>query len=467
MAENKTIRYYLATNSLEYDKKRVAVYARVSREGELKHISIEAQKNNLRDAVNQHPGWEFMDFYVDEGVTGTKMNRPEFNRMMHDAREGKIDIIYTKSVSRFGRNLSAVLVKLHELKSLGVEVIFDSDHISTNNPTALLTLQFNAIQAEATAKQASDYQKWSIRNRFRDGIPNNMRLYGYRMEDHKLIVIPEEAAIVRRIFMMYLSGMGMIAISKALNKEGVPKYSGEKWIDSNIRKILRNEKYAGDMLLQKEYVADYLTKKEKINHGELPQYYVEDAHEPIIDREMFNQVQTEMKRRAELYSGKANTGRRGHRLFSQLLYCGHCHKTMNYKEWISHQYRRAVWVCPDYLRLGGEHCPVYSVREDTLIQVTSEVLQEAGLIKKGTALTNELLKKHIAYINANENHLLEYHLLSGDVITKTWQYESRKKSWTPEMREKARERAFIQNANAKASYIMMDNCSMKGGTYAK
>ena len=433
------------------ERKRVAVYARVSREGEWKHRSIEAQKENLRQYINQHANWEFVDFYVDEGVSGTKMNRPAFNRLLRDAREHKVDIILTKTVSRLGRNIKAVLKVLEELRELGVTVIFDNDHLNTADPDHMLALQMLGVQAEDQARRVSEYQRWAIRNRFKEGIPTYTRLYGYEMKDHQLIVVPEEAEVVKRIFEMYLSGMGVKAISKKLNEEHVPKFNEANWTDSTIHKMIRNEKYMGDMLLQKKYVSDYLTKTLKVNHGELPQYYVVESHEPIISKETFEKVQAEIERRNKLYHKqikgiKDKDSERGHRLFSQLLFCGHCHKVMFYKKCLNGGYTRKVWVCTDYMELGKDFCPVYSIREDILIKVTREVLEEAGLIKQDMKLTNELLKKYIERIYANENHQLEYHLLNGEIITKTWAYESRSKSWTPEMREEARKRATIENA---------------------
>jgi len=451
MIEERTIRHSLVYSVAQLEEKKVAVYARVSRQGEMKHHSIEMQKENLKSQIEEHPGWKFTDIYVDEGYTGTKMDRPAFNRMMDDARHHKIDIILTKAVSRFGRNLKAVLGVLEELRSLDVTVIFDNEQISTANPESMLSLQMLAINAETEARQNSEYQKWSIRNRFKEGIPNYTRMYGYIMKNHKLEIIPEEAEVIKRIFKMYLDGKGIYGIAKELNKEGVPKYSGDKWIGSSIYRILTNEKYAGDLLLQKKYVVDYLTKTERPNRGVLPQYFVTNAHEPIIDRETFDQVQAEIKRRAEVFDVPSIVKTRGHQLFSQLLYCAHCGAVMHYKLHQHDGYKRKIWVCSDYMRFGARYCPVYSVREDTLIKVTNEVLQEAGLIKPDTPLTNDLLKKYIQRIYADEDHRLEYHMVDGSVITKTWEFESRSKSWTPEMREKARVRALEQHAKQKGS----------------
>lgn len=434
----------------QYETKRVAVYARVSREGELKHQSIESQMENLKDYIASNPDWEFAGFYVDEGITGTKLNRPEFNRMMQDARSGNIDIILTKTVSRFGRNTAAVLKTLQELKSLGITVVFDSNNISTDDPNCLIRLQYESIMAEHVAKQNSENMKWAIRNRFEEGIPNNMQIYGYRMVNHQLQVMPEEAEIVRIIFELYLAGMGRQAIAKKLNEEKIPSFTGGLWSLTSISHILCNEKYTGDMLLQKWYVPDFITKTAVLNRGDLPQFLVSDSHEAIVDRTTFERVQKEIARRETQFWTCHNndSSQRGAKLMSQLVRCGHCGKSIYYK--LSHgSSKRKLWVCKTHIEQGAIYCPIKPIREDILIDTTREVLLTENLIKDSTTLTNDLLKQLIQVIIAKDNQELEYHLMNGKIIAKAWQYESRSKSWTPEMKQKARERALAQHAKRK------------------
>ena len=302
-----TIRHKIATNLDQFKRKRVAVYARVSREGAEKHRSMEAQEENLRAYIGKHPGWIFVGVYADEGVTGTKMNRPEFNRMMKDARAGKIDIILTKAVSRFGRNTARVLKVLQELKELDVIVIFDSEQISTADSDCLIRLQYNSIMAEHEAEQNSKNKKWSVKHHFQKGIPSFFRIYGYRMVDNQLQVVPEEAVIVRRIFEMFLDGLGKLAISKKLNEDGIPSFYGNMWTPTSIYNILLNEKYTGDLLLQKWYVPDFKTKTGVLNRGALDKYFVEDAHEAIITRDIFDKTQQEIERRKKIYGKEKRT----------------------------------------------------------------------------------------------------------------------------------------------------------------
>lgn len=444
----KTIRTTLASSLKQFEKKKVAVYARVSREGELKHHSIEAQKANLKQDINQRPDWEFVDFYVDEGISGTKMNRPEFNRMMADARNGKIDIILTKTVSRFGRNTAGVQKILRELKGLDVTVIFDNENISTDNPDSMFYLQFLGIQAEAEAKQTSDYQKWAIRNRYKEGIPNNARPYGYIMVNHHLEVVPEEAEIVKRIYAMFLAGKGKTSICKELNDEGVLSPWGEKWQHPSILRILINEVYVGDLLLQKGYIDNFLTKHKKRNCGELPMYLVTDAHEAIIDRDTFGRVQSEIACRRKLNPGLNKSIKKEPRLFSQLITCGHCGMSIYFKDYHGGT-KRKMWICKTHIELGNSHCPVKCIREDVLINLTKEILLQENLIKEDTLLTNQLLKTHIKRIIAKADKKLEYQLHNGKTITRVWKNPSRSNSWTPEMRQRARERTLAQNAKRK------------------
>ena len=448
MSNNKIIRRTLDDLINDLKKKRVVVYARVSSEGAMKHHSIEAQTENLMSYIEKHPGWEYVGSYVDEGVTGTKFDRPAFSRMLDDARAGKIDIILTKSVSRMGRNSRALFKTLQELKELGVTVIFDSERISTDNQQAMLRLQYNGIMAEKTAETISRYQKAAIQARYQQGIPNSGRPYGYIMVDHQYQIVPEEAEIVKRIYKMYLAGMGKHKISKLLNHEGIKTQLNVLWQDSTIYNIIRNEVYAGDLLLQKSYVRDFLTKKKVTNKGERAQYYVQNAHEAIIDRDTFNKVQQEIARREQHYGGHNHAQTKESRLFSQLVRCDHCKSAIYYKRQYGDKIRK-TWVCKHHIALGPDYCPVKPIREDILTNATREVLISEKLIKEDTPLTNELLKKHIQIIIAKENYELEYHLQSGSVITKSCKCPSRSKSWTPEMRQKAREIALIQHARKK------------------
>lgn len=448
--QKRTIRYVAETDLSRFRTKRVAVYARISSAGEMKHHSIVMQEESLRNDIENHPGWQCVGCYIDEGVTGTKLNRPALDRLMADARAGKIDIITTKTVSRLGRNASAVQVILQELKELGVIVIFENDHISTDNPESSFYLQYLGIQAEAEAKQNSDYQRWSTRNRFKQGIPSYNRLYGYQMKNHQLIIIPKEAEVVKRIFKMYLEGMGKIKIAKLLNQEGIKTINGGSWSQSSIHDILHNEKYTGDMILQKWHTTNYLTKAHKRNYGEIPRYLLEGTHEAIISKETYEKVQQETARRNTLHLRPSPTVS-SNRPFYHLLICSHCGKYFNYKYRKNNGYPREIWTCDKHLQQGVNACPIKPIREDILLETTKNVLQQKKLIRSDDTLTNELIRKHLGRIIVGDDHTLKYQFLDGTTTTKTWQYQSRSRSWTPEMRQKARERALEQHRKKRAS----------------
>ncbi|MBQ2623202.1 recombinase family protein [Candidatus Saccharibacteria bacterium] len=460
MNQEKYISYIPRSDLKQFSKKRVAVYSRVSRESEEKHHSIEMQMEHLEHYIESHPGWVFVDHYVDEGVTGTKLSRPAFNRMMEDCRSGKIDIILTKTVSRFGRNMAAVLDVIKELRELDVTVIFDNENLNTANPDTNFRLQFQGIQAEIESKQNSENQKWAIRNRFKAGIPTSNRTYGYQVVSSQYIVIPEEAKVVKQIYEMYLSGMGLMAIAKKLNQDNITTINGVKWRPSTLKGVLTNEKYTGDLLLQKTYRDHYLTKRKVANHGELPQYLIEDEHEAIITKETFALAQKERERRKrknEQAKDKAKNNKAfishkenpSTKLFTRLIRCSECKTYFNYKH-ISGNNRK-LWVCRNFLELGKDACPNKSIPENILISITTKILEERGLIKQSDPLTNELLIRHISKIIAYKDQTLEYHLVSSEVVTISWQFISRKESWTPEMKKKAREKALIRHAKKRAN----------------
>ena len=460
-ATTRTIRETSDTTLRLFETKKVAVYARVSRESEVKHHSIEAQKQYLKEYINQHPFWDFAGYYVDEGVTGTKLDRPALNRMIDDAKEGKIDIILTKSVSRLGRNTSAVLKLLQELKEMDVTVVFDTEHISTADPEGMFYLQSQCIMAEATSKQNSDYQKWAIRNRFKEGIPSYFRIYGYKMIDHQLYIVPEEAEVIKRIFDMYLSGMGHESIARQLTNEGIPSPENNRWRRLAVFRILTNERYTGDLLLQKWYRENHISKKTKRNKGDLPQYLIVDAHEAIISKEVFEATQAEIERRAKKVkktvtkakvTGTGNPKADQPRLFTRLIHCGVCGGMYKYKYLTMRSNNREVWICRNYFELGKEYCETKAIPENILIRTTLEVLLEQKLIKgciSDSQLTSKLIHKHIQKIIAYANQTLEYHLKNGEIVTKEWRFDSRSKSWTPEMRQRARERTLAQQAKRK------------------
>ncbi len=287
------------------ERKRVAAYARVSSGKDAMLHSLSAQISYYNDLIGNRGDWELAGIYADEALTGTKEDRPEFQKMLTDCRNGKIDMVITKSLTRFARNTVTLLATVRELKLLEVDVYFEKENIHTLSSDGELMLTLLASFAQEESRSASENQKWRIQKMFEEGRPNTARMLGYRLVDGTLQIVPEEAAIVKMIFSDYLSGMGRNVIVKKLNRMGVPTMYGGLWRESTLYCILTNEKYTGNMLLQKTYILDHISKKTIVNHGERDMYYVENSHEAIIDKETFDRVQQELSRRASLFPVKA------------------------------------------------------------------------------------------------------------------------------------------------------------------
>ncbi len=319
-----TLTRFTATPITEQKKRRVAGYARVSTDHDDQFTSYEAQIDYYTNYIKSRDDWEFVDVYTDAGITGTSTKHREgFKRMVADALDGKIDLIVTKSVSRFARNTVDSLTTIRQLKENGIECYFEKENIWTFDGKGELLLTIMSSLAQEESRSISENCTWGQRKRFADGkvtVPFN-RFLGYdRGPDGNLVVNREQAAIVQRIYAMFLQGMTYNGIAQQLTDDGILSPGGKpKWNTSAVKSILSNEKYKGCALLQKTYTVDYLTKKKKVNEGEIPQYYVEDNHEAIIDPDTFEMVQREMEKR-----GKGRKYHSGVHTFSSKIRCGEC-----------------------------------------------------------------------------------------------------------------------------------------------
>lgn len=283
-------------------KKRVAAYCRVSSGSEEQLGSLNAQTSYYEKYINDNPDYLFAGIYTDEGISGTDLKKREaFNRLMQDARDGQIDMIITKSLSRFGRNTLDCLKSLRELKSINVDVFFEKEqiHSLTSQGEVLISLISAVAQTESLA--LSENVKWGIRRKYERGhvqsIPSGKFLGYDKDQQGNLIINPAQAEIIRRIYQEFLDGYGTYQIARHLTNEKVPMaYGGKEWCASHIKKVLTNEKMKGDTRFQKTYNADYLTKKRAKNNGELPQYYIQGSHPGIIDRDTWECVQLELER---------------------------------------------------------------------------------------------------------------------------------------------------------------------------
>ncbi len=421
---------------------RVAAYARVSSDKDAAFHSLEAQTDYYKEYVAMQPDWELVAIYSDDGISGTTINRPEFQRMLQDCRDGKIDLVITKSITRFARNTVILLETIRELKRLGIDVYFEKENMNSISPDGELLITLLAMYAEEEARSASENQKWRIRKRFEKGEPWVGKMLGYRLVDGKLVVVPEEAEIVRQIFADYLSGMGRYGIAKKLKLSGVIPANGNTWSDTSIRRILTNEKYAGNLLLQKTYRNDFRTKQDLRNCRNVQQYYVENDHEAIIDKEIFEKVQIEIATRAARCKYNKKYADVKSHMFCGILQCGKCSRHYKYYRTNAKKYDKPIWACPNYYMLGKDICPSQKIPEDILIERTKEIL-------KSPELSREILLEQIKCIVVPAHNRLRYFLKDGTVVDVNWQHRSRRESWTPEMKEAARQRALAQHKEEK------------------
>lgn len=414
--------------------RRVAAYARVScSKDEMLH-SLAAQVSYYSELIQRNPEWQYIGVYADEAETGTKDSRPEFQRLLADCRAGQIDLVLTKSISRFARNTVTLLEVVRELKALGVGVFFEEQNIYSLNGDGELMLTILASYAQEESRSVSENQKWRIRKDYGEGrTSGSIRMYGYDYKAGMLTVIPEEANVVRMIFSDYLSGLGKNAIMKKLKKLGIPTKLGGEWEESTVSSILKNEKYMGDICLQKGFIRDHLSKQWKPNHGELPKYYVENSHEAIIDRETFNAVQDEMARRAI----KANhPQKRSFSEFTGRIHCDRC--GANFRKKINGsgtKYAKNLWACATYTYQGKHECPAKRIPEAILKAKCAEVL---GLQVYDPAV---FIAK-VETINVPDDGVLVFHFKNGTEQTVHWENPSRRESWTDEMKQAARARAL-------------------------
>ncbi|PYG85717.1 DNA invertase Pin-like site-specific DNA recombinase [Ruminiclostridium sufflavum DSM 19573] len=375
------------------------------------------------------PRWKYVGVYADEALTGTKDARPEFQRLIKDCRNGKIDMVITKSIARFARNTVTMLEIVRELKLLGIDVYFEKENIHSLSGDGELMLTILASYAQEESRSVSENCKWRIRKRFAQGELVSLRfMFGYRIEKGEVEVDPETADIVRMIFEDYIDGMGGSLIAKKLREMGVPALRGGTWNAERVVAIIKNEKYTGNALLQKKYVSDHLTKKEVWNKGRLPQYYSEDTHPAIIDMETFEMAQEIMERRRNRFGNKKDVTPNKYP-FSGKIVCESCGK--NYKRKVTAG--KPYWQCSTFLQDGKDYCHAKQIPEDILHTVTAAAL---GL----AVFETEAFTDRIAEIRVPEANKLVFVFHDGRFVERVWHDRSRADSWTDEMKQAARDR---------------------------
>ena len=409
-------------------KTRVAAYARVSCDKDTMLHSLEAQISYYRNYICRDPEWEFAGIYADEAKTGTKEGREQFQRMLTDCRDGKIDMIITKSVSRFARNTVTLLKTVRELKALGIDVYFEEQNIRTKSAEGELMLTLLASFAQEESQSCSENCKWRIHKGFEAGQASTCTMLGYRLVNGKITLVPEEAEIAKRIFDLYLDGCGQQKICNILNAEGITTRFGCEWHMASVRSILTNEKYSGDLKLQKYYVRDHLSKEKVVNHGEKKMYWVTDDHEPIVSKEQFEAVQLRLRQQSE---GRPHI-KNPESVFSRKIRCAGCGK--NYRRKTTRS--GVVWCCSTFNQKGQKYCP-------TSKAIPEETLKQAAAVVMGLREFDEAeFGSRIERIEACPDNLLHFVFRDGRMVDYTWRDRSRAESWTQEMREAARQKAL-------------------------
>ena len=408
---------------------RVVAYARVSSGKDAMLHSLSAQVSYYSDLIQQHSGWIYCGAYADEAMTGTKDDREGFQRLLKECRDGNVDMVITKSISRFARNTVTLLETVRELKSRGVDVYFEEQCIHTISAEGELMMTILASYAQEESLSASENQKWRIKHSFEDGRPWNGTILGYRYTDGVYTIVPEEAEIVKSIFSDYLSGMGTSAIAKKLNAAGILTRKGNRWGHTAVDKVLKNEAYTGNLLLQKTYRENHITKRMLVNCGELPMYCAENSHEAIIGQETFEAVQSEMACRAKK-SKKLGITKQTHP-FTGKMVCSICGKNYLCKPTPT----GPVWICSTFNLQGKAFCASKQIPEETLLKVTAEVLGNE-------VFDEQSFKDHVVDILVCANNTLIYRFADGTHTEKCWEDRPRSQSWTEEMKSEARRKAL-------------------------
>ena len=407
-----------------------AAYARVSSGKDAMLHSLSAQVSYYSELIQKNPEWRFCGVYADEAMTGTKDNRENFQKMLAECRAGNLNLIITKSISRFARNTVTLLETVRELKDLGVDVYFEEQQIHSLSSDGELMLSILASYAQEESLSASENQKWRIRKDFEQGKVSSLQMLGYkRNHDGVLEIIPDEAEIVRLIFNSYLSGIGKLAIANMLNEMQISTINGCEWTAEAIKRILTNEKYCGELMLQKFYSENHLTKRKMKNAGQFPKYYVEAAHEPIINKSDFEIVQSLLKTKAKKFQSETETT--AAYPFTGMIQCGCCGKNYRRKTTAT----GIFWCCATYNTKGKKYCPTAKmIPENTLISVCCEVLRLLNFdVEKFTAKIEKII------VPAPNELVFIFH--DGHELSANWKDRSRSESWTEEMRKATGERS--------------------------
>ncbi len=413
-------------------KKRVAAYARVSSGKDAMLHSLSAQVSYYSDYIQRRPDWEYAGVYADEALTGTRDTRPEFRRLLADCFAGKVNMVITKTISRFARNTMTLLKTTRDLKEIGVTVFFERESLYSDSAEGEMILTLLAAVAQEESRAVSENCKWRIRNRYKQGDMVSLRfLYGYRITKNVIEPEPEETETVRWIFNQYLNGTGCSDIARQLRARNAPTLRGGKWTAKRVIDILKNEKYAGNALLQKKYIVDHLSKKESYNYGKLPRYFVENTHPPIVEPALYNAVQVSIEKN-RLKNNIAKEPSASYP-FTGMITCEACGKAYIRKT------RKGIvhWQCSTYLREGSGACPAKQIPDAVLKSLAAELLGLNGF-------REDEYHQRVSAISVPAQNKIRFVFTDGHETVTEWTDRSRSEVWTDEMRQQARERRIKQ-----------------------
>lgn len=405
-------------------KLKVAAYCRVSTLMDSQESSIEAQRLHYEKTIRENEEWEYAGLYLEAGVSGTKAEtRPELMRLMEDCRNGKVDLVLTKSISRFARNTSDCLEMVRTLTGLGVNIVFEKELIDTRAMDSEFILSILACFAEDESHSISGNMKWGIRKRFENGsFRQSIAPYGYAWKDNELVVVPEQAEVVREIFELALSGHGAIRIAKELNARKIPSPAGKLWTQRGINTLIANPVYVGDQLYQKTYMDEQFRQRQ--NRGELDRYYNPDHHEPIVSREAFDRAQGAMQQRAKEvgYSG-GEEGRGTNRYcFSGILVCKACGNIM-------HRQKRkngtACWVCGRHVN-HPDSCRMKPQSDDDLKAAFVNCLNKLAWAQNTRGSSNRVLDVYEGLVGKSEAEKNKERLEEIEVLLEQNRHEMKK-----------------------------------------
>ena len=389
---------------------KVAAYARVSLGTEHMLHSLATQVSHYSAYIQGHAEWEYAGIYADSAVTGTTDNRREFQRLINDCRNCKVDLVLTKSISRFARNTVDLLETVRELRLIGVDIYFEEQNIHTMSGDGELMLTILASYAQEESRSVSENIKWRKRNDMKSGKTKPSEVFGYKKADGKLVIVPEQAEVVRFMFSEFLSGLGQAAIANKLTERGIKTANGNNWLSSTVRNILTNPKMCGNILHQRKFVVDHISKKQVTNRGELPMFFIENTHEGIVGQETFDAVQSEFRRRHAIGGVKESDGL----VFRKIIYCENCGRRFCHTSNGKGAYKYRAWICGGRDKRTGINCKATIIPEPTLMEVAADILRL-------DEFDGEIFTDKVERIIACDNRRLIFVFKDGSEVEAVWQ----------------------------------------------